>query len=138
MLATAPSILILAERGKLKLNAPVVQYIPEFSGDKRQDVTIRRSLLTLRAFVRAFLCGNNWTGREGALAKAYQEELQQMPDSGFKYSDINFILLGEIVRRVSNKPLNEFAAAEIFKPLKMKDTHSFLPRNFDSGLPQRR
>ena len=126
VLATAPSILILAERGKLKLNAPVVQYIPEFSGDKRQDVTIRNSLLTLRAFVRAFLCETIGPEEKVHLPKAYQEELQQMPDRGFKYSDINFILLGEIVRRVSNKPLNEFAAAEIFKPLKMKDT-LFLP-----------
>ena len=126
VLATAPSILILAERGKLKLNAPVVEYIPEFSGDKRQDVTIRQLLTHTSGLRPGISLRDNWTGREGALAKAYHEELQQMPDRGFKYSDINFILLGEIVRRVSNKPLNEFAAAEIFKPLKMKDT-LFLP-----------
>ena len=110
---------------------PVDQLL-EFSGDKRQDITMH-SLLT-SGLRRAFLC-ETIGSEEGALAKAYQEELQQMPDSGFKYSDINFILLGKLCR-VANKPLNEFAAAEIFKPLKMKDT-LFLPVKTD-GLPQQR
>ena len=80
VLATAPSILILAERGKLKLNAPVVQYIPEFSGDKRQDVTIRQLLTHTSGLRPGISLRDNWIGREGALAKTYQEKLQQMPD----------------------------------------------------------
>ena len=68
VLATAPSILILAERGKLKLNAPVVQYIPEFSGDKRQDVTIRQLLTHTSCLRPSISVRDNWNVREGALA----------------------------------------------------------------------
>ena len=61
----------------MRQSSSIFQNLVETNGKMLQYAN---SLLTLRAFVRAFLLRDNWTGREGALAKAYQEKLQQMPD----------------------------------------------------------
>src|SRR5204863_8690197 len=66
------------------------------------------------------------TGSEEAIHLAIDEVPTSAPGERFVYSDINFFLLGDIVRRVSGKPLDEFARAEIFRPLEMNDT-MFLP-----------
>jgi CubicO group peptidase (beta-lactamase class C family) len=68
----------------------------------------------------------DWHGRQTAIEKASAEKLQGAPGTAFRYSDINFFLLGEIVQRVSGRPLEEFVAAEVFRPLKMTDT-GYLP-----------
>ena len=65
-------------------------------------------------------------GQQTAIQKACAEKLQSPPGTAFRYSDINFFLLGEIVQRVSHKPLEEFVAREVYRPLKMVDT-GYLP-----------
>src|SRR5437762_9187782 len=67
-----------------------------------------------------------WSGYDTAIRMACAEKLVTPPDTAFRYSDINFFLLGEVVRRVSGTKLDEFVAREIYRPLKMKDT-GFLP-----------
>jgi CubicO group peptidase (beta-lactamase class C family) len=69
---------------------------------------------------------SDWHGQAEAIHKACEMKLQTKPGSVFKYSDINFFLLGEIVQRVSGVPLEIFVQREIFWPLKMTDT-SYLP-----------
>ena len=67
-----------------------------------------------------------WTGYDTAIALAIEEVPTSPPGERFVYSDINFFLLGDIVRRVSGLTLDRFAKQEIFEPLGMKDT-LFLP-----------
>jgi uncharacterized protein YbbC (DUF1343 family) len=126
VLATAPSLLILSERGKLELDTPVSKYLPAFTGDGRQGVTLRHLLTHTSGLRPGISLHGTWQGAKAAVELACQEKLQQPPGTHLIYSDINFILLGEIVRRISGKPLHEFAQAEIFAPLKMRDT-GFLP-----------
>ena len=142
VLATAPAILLLAERGRLDLDAPAARYIPAFSGDGRGEVTIRQLLTHTSGLRPGLSLRGGWSGTEAAVARACQEKLQQAPGTKFTYSDINFILLGDIVRRVSGKPLDQFAAAEIFGPLKMRDSgfrpatalrHRIAPTEFSDG-----
>lgn len=122
VIATAPSIMLLAERGKLNIDDPVKKYIPEFNGEGCEEITIRH-LLTHFSGLRAGISPKpEWQGYELGIAKACQEKPINKPGTTFRYSDINFILLGEIVRRVSGLPLNEFAKNEIFLPLKMTNT----------------
>ncbi|MEW6302372.1 MAG: exo-beta-N-acetylmuramidase NamZ domain-containing protein [Verrucomicrobiota bacterium] len=124
--ATTPCIMLLAERGKVKFDEPVKTYIPEFGGDGRDAVTIRH-LMTHTSGLRPGIPSKPaWAGYDAAIQRACAEQLQSTPGTKFVYSDINFILLGEVVRRASGMPLNEFAAREIFQPLKMNDT-GFLP-----------
>ncbi len=120
--ATTPSIWILIERGKVRLDDPLNKYIPEFKGGWRDEVTIRH-LLTHTSGLRPDLTlDERWTGYDTGIKLATEEMPRNRPGCVFKYSDINFELLGEVVRRVSGLPLDEFAAREVFKPLKMTDT----------------
>lgn len=126
VVATTPAVMLLVERGQVKLEAPVQTYIPEFTGDGKELVTVRE-LLTHTSGLREDLeTKSDWHGHAEAIKKASAEKLQSKPGTVFKYSDINFVLLGEMVRRVSQTPLEIFVQREIFVPLKMTDT-GFLP-----------
>ena len=126
VLATAPAVMILWERGQIKLDEPVHSYIPEFSGDGKERVTVRQLLTHTSGLPEGISTHPPWLGAETAIHMACAAKLKAPPGREFLYSDVNFILLGEIVARVSHAPLNEFCAREIYGPLKMVDT-GFLP-----------
>ena len=122
VIATTTAILRLVELGKIDLDAPVARFLPAFAQHQKEGVTVRH-LMTHTSGLRAGLPRDPpWTGADVAITRACAEELRHAPGSTVLYSDINFILLGELVRLASGKPLDEFAAAEIFEPLKMNDT----------------
>lgn len=123
VVATAPSIWLLIARGKLSLDQPVRSVLPEFTDDA---VTLRH-LLTHTSGLRPGLDREDWSGYDEGIRRALVEKPQNRPGAVFRYSDINYILLGEIVRRVSGEPLDVFAKKNIFAPLGMKDT-TFRPR----------
>ena len=123
--ATTPSIWILIERGKIGLDDPASKYLPEFHGGWRDEVTIRH-LLTHTSGLRPDLDLNEkWSGYDEGIRRATLEMPLNRPGFIFRYSDINFELLGEIVRRVSGMSLDEFARREVFEKLGMKDTRFF-------------
>ena len=122
VVATTPSIWLLIERGKIEIDAPVSRYIPEFRGGWRDEITIRH-LLTHTSGLRPDLdLSTPWSGYDTAIRMAIAEEPRQRPGFTFRYSDINFELLGEIVKRVSGDDLDVFAKREIFEPLGMTDS----------------
>ena len=126
VIATTPSIMRLVETGRIDLNAKVRTYIPEFQGEGTAEITVRH-LMTHTSGLRSGLPGSPaWSGYEQGIALACREKTTHPPGTLFRYSDINFILLGEIVQRVSGRKLQDFAAAEIFVPLRMRDT-GYLP-----------
>ncbi|MCA1581622.1 MAG: DUF1343 domain-containing protein [Acidobacteria bacterium] len=122
--ATAPSILILVEEGRVRLGDPVTRYIPEFAagGGERSKVTVEQ-LLTHRAGFAPDDPLELYVGTpEEIFARKYREPLRSRPGSEFVYSDVGYEVLGEIVRRVSGMTLDRFAAERIFQPLGMTDT----------------
>jgi uncharacterized protein YbbC (DUF1343 family)/CubicO group peptidase (beta-lactamase class C family) len=122
VVATAPSIFLLIQRGRISLDAPVSKYLPEFRGGWRDEVTIRH-LLTHTSGLRPDVdLDEPWSGARKGIELALAEEPRNRPGFIFRYSDINFLLLGEIVQRVSGEPLDRFAAREIYGPLGMRDT----------------
>ncbi|MBF0457642.1 MAG: DUF1343 domain-containing protein [Nitrospirae bacterium] len=126
VIATAPAVLQLVEQGRLRLEDPVVKYWPEFQGGGKEAITIRQ-LLTHYSGLRADLENYpEWHGYNTALNKILREKPGSTPGTAFVYSDINFVILGELVRRVSGQPLDEYCAEHIYKPLGMKDT-AFCP-----------
>lgn len=135
--ATTPSIWILIEQGKIGLDDAVSKYVPEFHGGWRDEVTIRH-LLTHTSGLRPDLdLDTDWSGYDTAIRLASEEMPRNRPGIVFRYSDINFILLGEIVRRVSGMPLDEFARRNVFEPLGMKDTR-FRPADLRRVAPTER
>lgn len=126
VVACTPAVMLLVERGQLRLDDGVQAYIPEFKSGGKENVTIRQ-LLTHTSGLRPDIeTKSDWQGQQTAIQKACQEILQTPPGTALRYSDINMFLAGEIVQRVSHVPLEEYVAREIYRPLKMKDT-SFLP-----------
>ena len=121
VVATTPAVLLLHERGKLNVQDPVRVHLPEFTGQGREAITIRQ-LLTHTSGLRPDISVNGWSGHQECIAKCMAEVPLATPDERFIYSDINFQLLDEVVRRVSKKRLDVFCAEEIFGPLKMHDT----------------
>ncbi len=122
VVATATSIMILVERGKLRLNDPVSLHIPELKGEGRDRVTIEQLLTHVSGYAPDFDLRERWTGHEEAIKRLIAEPLRTPPGTRFTYSDIGFITLGEVVARVSGMPLDQFAKKNIFEPLHMRDT----------------
>lgn len=126
VVATATAIMILVERGQLSLADPVALYIPEFGRFGKEKVTVEQ-LLTHRA---GFVADNEIADYVGhsikPLEKIYELQPAYEPGARFVYSDVGYMVAAEIVRRVSGKPLDQFAKENIFAPLGMKET-SFLP-----------
>lgn len=126
VVVTTTAILQLVERGRLELDAPVVRTLPAFVAQGKGDVTVRQ-LLTHRSGLRPGIARTpTWTGTAAALALACAEPLRSVPGSTFVYSDINFIVLAELVRLADGRTLDAYAEAEIFRPLGMVDS-GFLP-----------
>ena len=126
VVACTPALMLLIERGQVKLDEPVQTYIPQFTGGGKETVTVRHLLTHLSGLRGDIETQSDWHGQPAAIEKACAEKLVTPPGTAFRYSDINFFLLGEIVQRAAKTPLEEFAAREIFSPLKMVDT-GYLP-----------
>jgi len=126
VIATTPAVMLLIQRGQIQLDAPVKTYIPEFTGDGKEEVTVRELLTHTSGLPPDIETKSDWHGEAEAIRKACAEKLEHPPGTVFRYSDINFFMLGEIVQRVSHTPLEVFVQREIYEPLKMKDT-GYLP-----------
>ena len=134
VIATTSAVMKLVEAGKLDVEAPLSRYLPEFTGAGKEAITLRQ-LLTHNSGLRAGLSPDgDWQGKDAAFKLACAEPLPAPPGKSYRYSDINFILLGLLVERVSGEPLDAFCKREIFQPLKMKDS-SF--RTLDPGDSRR-
>src|SRR5579864_2786138 len=121
VVATTSALMKLFEDGKVRLNDRVTEYLPEFQGGK-SEITVR-NLMTHFSGLRPDLdLEPVWSGYETGIHRALIDKPAGPPGVRFVYSDINFILLGEIVRRLSGETLPEFAAKTVFNPLEMRDT----------------
>ena len=122
VVATATSIMILVERGRLRLSDSVSLHIPELKGEGRDRITIEHLLTHTSGYAPDFDLRERWTGYDEAIKRLIKEPLRNPPGTRFTYSDIGYIALGEVVARASGRPLNEFVLMNIFGPLKMNET----------------
>ena len=125
-LATATSVMKLVERGKLSLNDQVSKQIPEFGVEGKEAITIRDLLIHRSGLIPDNALADYADGPFKAKERLFALKLSAPIGSKFMYSDVNFLVLGEVVTRVSGLPLNEFAQREIFAPLGMTET-TYLP-----------
>src|SRR5206468_5314169 len=126
VVATTTSVMQLVEQGRIRLNDPVMRFIPEFGRNGKDRITIHQ-LLTHTSGLRPDLdLEVEFTGAGEAIRRASDERPSAPPGERFIYSDINFLLLGDIVGRVGGERLDRYAKAHIFDPLGMSET-TFLP-----------
>jgi uncharacterized protein YbbC (DUF1343 family) len=122
VVATTTSVMKLVEDGRIRLSDRVSDYVPGFGRHNKTNITIRH-LMTHTSGLRPDLdLADEWNGYDTAIALAVDEVPTAPPGERFVYSDINYELLGEIVTRVSGQRLDEFAGAQIFDRLGMKET----------------
>ena len=124
--ATATSVMMLVEDGRIRLNDRVSTFIPGFERYGKGEITVRHLLTHVSGLRPDVDLADPWSGYDTAITLAIEEVPLSSPGERFNYSDINFFLLGHIVAQVSGKPLDVFARERIFEPLGMKDT-MFLP-----------
>ncbi|HVN39341.1 MAG TPA: serine hydrolase [Myxococcota bacterium] len=121
-IATATAVMQLVEEGRLRLDDPVAKYWPEFAARGKSRITVR-DLLTHFSGLRSDLdLSRDWSGYDTAMRRVAAERPASRRATGFRYSDIGFLALGELVRRVSGEPLDAWCARRIFGPLGMTDT----------------
>ncbi len=119
VVATTSAIARLYEMGKIDIDAPVTKYLPEY---RYGTITVRQ-LLTHYSGLRPDVdLEPEWSGYGTGIKLALQDVPVNKPGEKFVYSDINFVLLGEIIQRLSNSTFPEFVNREIFVPLDMTNT----------------
>jgi len=121
VIVTTSAVMKLFEDGKLRLDDPVTAYLPEFQGGK-SDITVRNLLTHFSGLRPDIDLVPVWSGYQTGIKMALLDKPANAPGVRFVYSDINFELLGEIVRRLSGQTLAEFARQTVFYPLGMSDS----------------
>jgi beta-N-acetylhexosaminidase len=130
VVVTTTSAIMLVQQKRLDLDAPVERYLPEFSAAANSDpnpswrarITVRMLMLhdsglpAHRDFYKAA------KGHDAVLTRVLAEPLVHEPGTQVEYSDLGFILLGEIIEQLTGETLEQFAKGHIFAPLGMSDT----------------
>jgi len=129
--ATTTAIMMLVDRGQLSLRDHVAKFIPEFAQNGKHDVTIEELLLHTSGMPQSFPKSDYTADRIAILQHAYARKLDFEPGTGFSYSNLGFIVLAEVVARVSGVPFEDFCKRNIFKPLHMDD--SFFDTTLDAA-----
>ncbi len=124
--ATATSVMILAERGKIRLEEPVAVYLPEFAANGKDKITALHLLTHQGGLIADNPLSDYRDGPEKARQRLWALKPVAPPGGKFIYSDVGYLVLGELVSRVSGQRLDQFAQENIFKPLGMHET-GFLP-----------
>lgn len=125
-IATATSVMLLIERGQIRLDDPISKFLPEFAEGKLGGITVEQLLRHRGGLIPDNAADDYTHGAEEAWKRIAALEPTAKPDEKFIYSDVGFLILGRIVEKVSGKPLDQFARENIFEPLKMKDA-GYLP-----------
>jgi len=123
---TALAVMQLCDDGKLNVNETVAKYIPEFAVNGKQSITIRQLLTHYSGLPPDLDLEEQWQGRQDAFSRAFNSALAHAPGARFEYSDINYIVLGALVERISGLTLDEYAQRFIIAPLGL-DRCRFLP-----------
>ena len=125
-IATATSVMVLIQQGKIDVNATVATYLPDFAANGKDKITVRH-LLTHTGGLIADNSIKDYSGTpEKSIANIMALKPNAEPGQEFTYSDVGFIVLGEIVRKVSGQNVHEFSQESIYGPLGMSET-GYLP-----------
>jgi CubicO group peptidase (beta-lactamase class C family) len=123
VIGTTSAAMRLVDSGRLDLDAAVRRYLPRFSGGLKNQVTVRMLLdhtSGLKSYVPIYRRARR--SRTRAISMLYAQPLLRPPGDSAEYSDLNAMLLGLIVEKVSKMPLDRFVTREVFTPLGLRQT----------------
>ncbi|MEO1527148.1 MAG: serine hydrolase domain-containing protein [Planctomycetota bacterium] len=125
-IATATSAMILFERGDLRMRDRVSEYVPSFANSGKEAATIEDLLTHQAGLIPDNALADYRDGRAAAFQNIYALKAMYPPQSRFVYSDVGFVLLDDIIERVSGSNVDQFSKRHLFAPLGMHET-GFLP-----------
>jgi len=128
VIATTTSVMQLVERGKIRVNDPVVKYLPDFGQNGKEDITVRQLLTHYSGLAPDLDLKTSWAGKDTAYKMAFAEKPDTPVGAQFVYSDIGFVVLGALVEHVSGESLDAYSSAHIFGPLRMAHTRYLPPK----------
>jgi uncharacterized protein YbbC (DUF1343 family)/CubicO group peptidase (beta-lactamase class C family) len=133
VIATTTAVMQLVEQGKVRPNDAVAKYLPEFAQNGKDDITVRQLLVHMSGLEKDLDLKAAWEGKQTGYGMAFADAPEDPPGSKFTYSDVNFIVLGALVERVTGQTLDEYAERHIFAPLKMTRTRFAPPTDLQAG-----
>lgn len=124
--ATATSVMKLLEQNKIQLHAPVVKYIPEFGQNGKENITIYHLLTHQGGLIPDNSLKDYRDGAAKSFERIYALKPIAKPQERFIYTDVGFLVLADVVKRVTGKDVHEYSRQNIFEPLGMEET-GYLP-----------
>ena len=134
VLATAPAVMRLYEQGRFRLNDPVAEYLPAFAANGKQDITIRQLLTHYSGLPPDVSLEDPWEGKEEGLRRAFASTPVTAPGAQFRYSDINFIVLGALVEKLSGLTLDQYQQQYLAQPLGVEHMRFLPPESWRSHI----
>jgi CubicO group peptidase (beta-lactamase class C family) len=134
VIALTTECMLLVDRGKLDLDAPVQRYVPEFRGPMKDQVTIRYLLTHSAGLVADLPLWDSTRTREAALAMVDTSPLVSPPGTRFVYSDLSAIVLMQVVERITGRPFDQVLADDVFTPLGMTATGFAPPKTWRNRI----
>jgi uncharacterized protein YbbC (DUF1343 family)/CubicO group peptidase (beta-lactamase class C family) len=131
---TALAVMQLAEAGKINVNEPASKYLPEFGVNGKQSITIRQLLTHYSGLAPDLDLKEQWQGKQEAFNRAFNSVPAHAPGARFQYSDINYIVLGALVERISRLSLDEYAQRSIIAPMGLDHCRYLPPESWDAGI----
>jgi CubicO group peptidase (beta-lactamase class C family) len=133
VLATAPAVMQLHEQGKVGFDDPVQEYLPDFNpanDPERAKVTVRMLLTHTSGETGDVELKDPWgldaADKAEGIHRALTTPLESGPGERFRYSDINFILLGALIEQITGEAEDVYVQEHVFEPLSMEETR-YLP-----------
>jgi len=117
VVATTTALMMLVEEGRVRLRGPVARHLPGFGRRGKEGITVEHLLTHMSGLRPDYPLEEEFDGYDVAIVKAFDEQPVETPGTRFVYSDINFIVLGELVTRLAGMPLDQFAERRVFQPL---------------------
>src|SRR5277367_683570 len=134
VLATTTAVMQLYEQGRFLLNDPVAKYLPEFGVNGKEDITIRQLLTHYSGLPPDLSLTDPWTGKQEGLRRAFSCIPVTPPGVEFRYSDINFIILGALVEKLSGLTLDEYQQRYLAQPLGVEHMRFLPPESWRSRI----
>lgn len=126
VMATTVAAMQLYEQGRFRLDDPVASYLPAFAANGKQDITIRQLMTHYSGLPPDLDLQQSWSGKQSGYRMAFAVNPERPPGTGFRYSDINFIVMGALVEKLSGMSLDAYVQRYVFGPMGMSHT-AFLP-----------
>ncbi|MGA8289865.1 MAG: serine hydrolase [Acidobacteriaceae bacterium] len=134
VMATTTAAMQLYQQGRFRLNDPVAKYLPAFAVNGKENITIRQVMTHYSGLPPDLELKQPWSGKQTGFDMAFAVKPDRPPGTKFVYSDINFIVMGALVEKLSGMPLNEYVQKYVFAPLGMDHTRFLPPPSWDNKI----